>query len=135
MKKNLANDPDNCLEAKRAVFNHYLKLNGITIKTLAEKCGYQPSSIYNMLRNGYFSKNAAEIISKCLHCKIEELLEGRFIVKTQNVIHAEKNLKDYQIVEDERVFLRMMLLSQQRTIENLSQIARKKLKEEMSKYN
>ena len=133
MKTNEANDPDSCIEARRAVFNHYLRLNGITIKTLAENSGYRPSTIYNMLSKGYFSREAAEKISRCLNCKTEELLEGRFSAKELKDIHAKKNLMDYQIVEDELIFLKMMLLSQQRSIENLSSIIRRRLKEEMSK--
>ena len=116
---------------RRLVFNHYLTLSGITIKTLAEKCGYQPSTMYNMLHTGEFSQKTAEKISKALNCEARELLEGQFLAKNQIDSHTEKNRMDHQIVEDELVFLRVMLLSQQRTIENLSFIVRNKLKEEL----
>ena len=108
----------------RDVFNYYLKLRGMKKNELAERCGYDPQTIYNMLSNGCFSEEAAKKISNVLRCTPEELRDGVLRDSVKEQISDEKKRLDLEIVSDERLFMRTMILSQQRTIENLSFIAK-----------
>ncbi len=108
----------------RDVFNYYLKLRGMKKNELAERCGYDPQTIYNMLSNGCFSEEAAKKISNVLMCTPEELRDGVLRDSVKEQISDEKKRLDLEIVSDERLFMRTMILSQQRTIENLSFIAK-----------
>lgn len=114
-------------QRRRDVLNYYLKRRGMDIKTLAGDCGYNPQTIYNMLSKGVFSVDAATKFSKVLLCEPEEIINGVFSHESMDAMNAEKNRVDYETVSDERLWMRTMLLIQQRTIENLSVIAREKL--------
>ena len=108
----------------RDVFNYYLSLRGMKKNELAARCGYDPQTIYNMLSNGCFSEEAAKKISNVLMCTPEELLNGELRDSVKEQISDEKKRLDLEIVSDERLFMRTLILSQQRTIENLSFIAK-----------
>lgn len=117
-------NPD--VQKKRDVFNYFLKLRNLDIKTLAQQTNYTPQTIYNALNKGSFSISMAKKLSGVLHCLPEELTEGKFSDVVRNEIDAAKKNIDYEIVSDDRLFMRTLLLSQQRTIENLSIIAKEK---------
>ena len=110
------------------VFNYYLKLRGLTITELARRCGYAPQSVFNMLTSGEFSDEAANKFSEVLLCTPEELMNGEISQETKGLIQMEHDRLDYTIVSDEELWMRTLLLSQQRTIENLSFLVKDRLK-------
>ena len=118
--------PDD-VQRKRDVLNYYLRLRNLDIKTLAERCGYAQQTVYNMLSEGKISAEAAERFARVLMCAPEEILTGRLSKESLRLLEAEKERQDLDIVSDERLWMRTMLLSQQRTIENLSFLAKKKI--------
>lgn len=121
-------DSSDLVQRRRDVFNYYLKTCGLkNIKEVAAKCGYAQQTLYNKLNGDGFNMDAARKLSEALLCTPEELMEGTLRDSVKEQIENEKIRQDYDIVLDERLWTRMMILSQQRTIENLSFIAKEKL--------
>lgn len=106
-------------QRKRDVFNYYRNLKKYSIEEIAEKAGYSTQYLYNILSNGSFTEEAATKIASVLGCKKDELLSGQIAQDRPNLSQSEM-----EIITDERLWFRMMLLSQQRTIENLSYVAK-----------
>lgn len=113
-------------QRRRDVFNYYVKRRGMTVKAVAEKAGYSDQTVYNMLSAGEFSREASERLSKVLLCSPDELVKGQLCGEALHEIDREKTLLDYEIISDDLLWMRTMMLSQQRTIENLSAALKEK---------
>lgn len=121
------NASSEAVERKKYVLNYYLKARNLKVKELAERCGYEAQTVYNMLSSGNITSEAAQRFADVLLCTPEELLNGQLSKEVLDLVSSEKARQDLEIVSDERLWMRTMLLSQQRTIENLSVIAREKM--------
>ena len=109
---------------RTGVFYHYLKLRGLTIKAVAENSGLSKQTVYNAASKGSFTNSVAEKLAPVLGCQSRELTEGVLL----DPGFSERS--DLEIVSDEKLFMRTVILSQQRTIENLSFVAREKFDDE-----
>ncbi len=118
-------------QKRRDVFNYYRNIRHLEVKDIAEKCQYKPQTLYNALNKGIFSTEMAKKLSRVLGCSPDELLNGTLDDVVKSEIDAAKQKIDFDIVSDEILFMRSIILSQQRTIENLSYIT----KEEFQKKN
>lgn len=117
------------IKKKKEVFNYYMRLRGLELADVAARSGYEQQTLYNMLSSGAITRKAADTLSRILICRPEELIEGEFSQETMDARKEKRRKKEEEVVSDEKAWMRTMLLTQARTIENLSFLAKMALHE------